>query len=138
MVLIYQHLLLVSASQVVLVVKNLPANAGDMKDLGLIPGTRRYPGERNGNPLQYSFLENYMERTLVSYSQSLRGVTKSQIGLSTYRLLVNTSALCPHSIILFQIHFDSSFSLHFVFSFITSSYHPYRIFPIASLFLCCF
>ena len=138
MVLIYQHLLLVRASQVMLVVKNLPANAGDMKDSGLIPGTRRYPGERNGNSLQYSLLENYMERTLVSYTESLSGVTKSQIGLSTYTLLVNTSALCPPSIISFQIPFDSSFSLHFVFSFFKSSYHPYRILPIASLFLCCF
>ena len=41
------------------VVKNLPANAGD---LGLVPGLRRSPGEGNGNPLQYSCLENSMDR----------------------------------------------------------------------------
>ena len=44
------------ASQVVLVVKNPPANAGDMRDLGdsgLIPGSGRSPGEGNGTPLQY-------------------------------------------------------------------------------------
>ena len=35
------------------VVKNLPANAGDTGDVGLIPGSGRYPGEGNGNPLQY-------------------------------------------------------------------------------------
>ena len=40
-------------------VKNLPANAGDV---GLIPGSGRYPGEGNGNPLQYSCLENPMDR----------------------------------------------------------------------------
>ena len=42
------------ASQVVLVVKNLPANAGDIRDLGLIPGSERSPGGWHGNPLQYS------------------------------------------------------------------------------------
>ena len=45
-----------------LVVKNLPANAGDIKDVGLILGSGRSPGEENGNPFQYSFLENPMER----------------------------------------------------------------------------
>ena len=40
------------------VVKNLPANAGDTGDASLIPGLRRSPGEGNGNPLQYSGLEN--------------------------------------------------------------------------------
>ena len=50
------------ASQVVLAVKNLPANTGDMRDSDLIPGLRRCPGEGHGNPLQYSFLENPMHR----------------------------------------------------------------------------
>ena len=40
------------------VVKNLPANAGDARDAGLIPGLGRSPGAGNGNPLQYSCLEN--------------------------------------------------------------------------------
>jgi len=35
-------------------VKNLPATAGDIRDAGLIPGSGRYPGGENGNPLQYS------------------------------------------------------------------------------------
>ena len=39
-------------------VKNLPANAGDARDVGLIPVLGRSPGEGNGNPLQYSYLEN--------------------------------------------------------------------------------
>ena len=41
-----------------LVVKNLPASAGDIRDLGSIPGSGRSPGGGSGNPLQYSFLEN--------------------------------------------------------------------------------
>ena len=52
----------VLASQVVLVVKTLPANAGDIRDAGLTPGTGRSPGEGNGNLLQDSGLENPMDR----------------------------------------------------------------------------
>ena len=44
------------------VVKNLPANAGDTRDLGSIPGLPRYTGGRNGNSLQYSCLRNPMDR----------------------------------------------------------------------------
>ena len=44
------------------VVKNPPANAGDARNMGLIPGSGRSHGEGNGNPLQYSCLENHMDR----------------------------------------------------------------------------
>ena len=44
-----------------LVVKNLPANAGNSRDAGSILGSGRCPGERNGNPLQFSCLENTRE-----------------------------------------------------------------------------
>ena len=44
------------------VVKNLPTSARDAGDLGLIPGSRRSPGGGNGSPLQYSCLENPMDR----------------------------------------------------------------------------
>ena len=50
------------ATQVVLVVKTLPANAGDTRDVGLIPGSERSPKGEHGNPLQYSCLENPMDR----------------------------------------------------------------------------
>ena len=50
------------ASQVMLMVKNLPANGGDIGDVGLIPGLGRSLGEGNGNPLWYSCLENFMDR----------------------------------------------------------------------------
>ena len=42
-------------------VKNLPANAGDIRDVGLIPGSRRSPGGGYGSLLQYSYLENPIE-----------------------------------------------------------------------------
>ena len=50
------------ASQVAVVVKNLPANAGDLRHTGSIPGSGRSPGGRHGTPLQYSHLENLMDR----------------------------------------------------------------------------
>ena len=50
------------ASQVALVLKNLPANARDVRNLGLIPGLGRSPGEENGNLFQYSYLKNAMDR----------------------------------------------------------------------------
>ena len=46
----------------VLVVKNLPANAGDVRDTRSIPVLGRFPGKGNGNPLWYSGLENPMDR----------------------------------------------------------------------------
>ena len=49
-------------SQVVLVVKNLPANAGDVRDTGSISVLGRSPGGAHGNPLQYSCLENPVDR----------------------------------------------------------------------------
>ena len=49
-------------SQVALAVKNLPANAGDVRDSGLILGLGKNPGGKYSNPLQYSYLENSMDR----------------------------------------------------------------------------
>ena len=65
-----------AALQVVLVVKNPLANAGDVRDSGLIPGSGRSPGERNGNPLQYSCLENAMDRG--AWQATVDRVTKSR------------------------------------------------------------
>ena len=63
-------------SQVVLVVKNPPANAGDLRDAGSIPGSGRCPGGGNGNPLQYSCLENPMDRG--AWRATVHRVTKGQ------------------------------------------------------------
>ena len=52
----------------VLVVKNLPPNARDIRDMGSIPGLERYTGGGHGNPLQYSCLENHIgERSPAGY-----------------------------------------------------------------------
>ena len=58
-------------------VKNPPANAGDA---GLMPGSERSPGERNGNPFQYSCLENPMDRG--AWRPTVHGVAKSWTQLS--------------------------------------------------------
>ena len=63
-----------------LVVKNLPANAGDERDLGSIPGLGRSPGGGNDNPLQYSCLENLIDRD--AWRATVHGVAKSQTQLS--------------------------------------------------------
>ena len=60
----------------VLVVKNPPANARDIRDEGLIPGSGRFPGGGQGNPLQYSCLENPMDRG--AWWPIDQGVTKSR------------------------------------------------------------
>ena len=66
----------VIASQLTIVVKNPPANAGDVRDLGLIPGSERSFGGGHGNLLQYSCLEkSHGQRSLVGYT--VHGVTKS-------------------------------------------------------------
>ena len=57
-------------------VKNPPANAGDPRDVGSIPGSGRFAGGRNGNPLQYSCLEYSMDRG--AWQATVLGVTKSQ------------------------------------------------------------
>ena len=56
--------------------KNLPANAGDGADKGSVPGLGRSPGEGNGNPLQYSCLENPMDRG--AWQATVHRVAKSQ------------------------------------------------------------
>ena len=62
------------------VVKNPAANAGDTRDMGLIPELGRSPGEGNGNPLQYSRLENPMDRG--AWWAVVLGVANSQTQLS--------------------------------------------------------
>ena len=56
------YVYLYGASYVVLVVKNPPASAGDLRDSGSIPGSGRSPGGGHSNPLQCSCLENPMDR----------------------------------------------------------------------------
>ena len=64
------------------VAKNLPANAGDTKDVGLISRPGRSPGVENGNPLQYFCLENCVERE--AWQATVHSVTKT---LTQHKLL---------------------------------------------------
>ena len=70
------------ASQVALVVKNLPANAGDVKDMGSIPELGRSPGGGNGSPLQYSCLKSPRDRG--ACQATVYGVTKGQTQLTIW------------------------------------------------------
>ena len=70
------------------VVKNLPASAGDMRDVGLIPGLGRPPGEGHGSPLQYSCLENPIDRG--PWRATVHRVMKSQTRLKWLSTHVGT------------------------------------------------
>ena len=59
-----------------LVVKNLPTSAEDLRDASSIPGSGKYPGGEHGSPLQYSCLENPMDRG--AWCAAVLGVTKSR------------------------------------------------------------
>ena len=74
------------------VLKNLPANAGDARDVGLIPGSGRSPGEGNGNSLQYSCLENSTDKGV--WQATVHGVTKSQTQLSTHTYIRVCVCVC--------------------------------------------
>ena len=63
------------AYQVVTVVKNAHANSGDLRDMGSVPGLGRCPGGGHGNPLQYSCLENPMDKG--GWQATVHGVAKS-------------------------------------------------------------
>ena len=69
------HMGFKEASQVALLGKNPPAKVGDVGDAGLIPGSGRSPGSGHGNPLQYSCLENPMDRGV--WRAAVHGVPKS-------------------------------------------------------------
>ena len=84
------------ASQVAQVVKNSPVNAGDVRDMGLIPGSGRSPGGGPGNPLQYSCLENPMDRW--AWQAAVHRVRNSQVWLSdwacTHMFTLGPCGLC--------------------------------------------
>ena len=67
------------ASQVVLVVNNLPDNAGDKRDVGSIPGSGRSPRGGHGNPFQFSCLKNSMDRG--AWQATVHRVAKSRTQL---------------------------------------------------------
>ena len=76
------------AFHVALVVKNLPANVGDIRDVGSIPGLGRSPGGGHGNALQFSCPENPMDRG--SWWAMVHRVAESQIRLSDLTHMLTT------------------------------------------------
>ena len=66
-------------------VKNPPMNAADMRDMGLIPGSGQSPGEGNGKLLQYSYLENSIDRG--AWWAMVHGIKKSQTQLSDFTFI---------------------------------------------------
>ena len=76
------------ASQVALVVKNSPANAGDIRDTGSIPGSGRCPGGGHGNTLQYFCLENPRDRG--AWWATIHGAAKSQTRLKQLSMHART------------------------------------------------
>ena len=88
-------------TQGALVVKNLPANAGDLRTMGLIPGWGRSPGGGHGNPLQDSCLENSPgQKSLVGYSP--RGCKESdmteQLSMRAHTTRVNSALAGPRKL----------------------------------------
>ena len=76
-------------------VKCLPANAGDRRDMGSIPGSGRSPGEGHGNPLQYSCLENPMDRG--AWGAIVHRVPKSRTQLKQLSMHTHMyTHLCAH------------------------------------------
>ena len=70
------HLMILWGCQVARVVKNPPVNAGDIRDVGSIPGSGRSPGGGHGSPLQYSCLENPMDGG--TWRATVHGVAKNR------------------------------------------------------------
>ena len=83
--------------------KSLPANAGDTRDMGLIPWSERSPGVGNGNPLQYSCLENLMDRG--AWWATVHGVLKSQTQLSMSMNVESLLMYCKISYLTVHIIF---------------------------------
>ena len=93
-----------SASQVALVVKSPPAETGDIRDLGSVPGLGRSPGAGNGNSLQYSCLENPMDRG--AWQATVLGITKE---LDTTEATQHDRRIYGHS-----FHFKLSLGRNFL------------------------
>ena len=82
-------------------VKNPPANAGDIRDAGLIPGSGRSPGGGHGNPLQYSCLKNPMDTG--AWQATVHGVTKSWTQLSDMHTNTHHVSVSDHEIAVLDI-----------------------------------
>ena len=110
------------SSQVAPVVKNPPANAGDMRDMGSVAGSGRFPGGGNGNPLQYSCLENPMDGSLAgrtrlkrlsAHTPSLRQVPRECGQTPVKHIFSVPSPAAWHKICAENKHWNDSQSFHY-------------------------
>ena len=85
-------------TQVVLLVKNPPARAEDARDMHWIPGSGRFPGGGNGNPIQYSCLETSMDRW--AWWATAHGVAESQIWLTTHACIWHEAMRRPFCLLV--------------------------------------
>ena len=95
-IMVYHWILSIGASQMAPVVKNLPARAGDVRDMGSVPGSGRSPGRGHGNPPQYSSLENPMGRG--AFLATVHGVTKSQTQLKWFSTHIHIEYTLCHTV----------------------------------------
>ena len=114
-------------SQVALVVKNLPSNAGDIRDVDTIPGMGRPPGVGNGNPLQYSCLENSMDRGV--WRTAFHRVTNNGVWLKQHSRHLGKPSNCPSFVQAFV--FKNSQCKDYAGD--TAGINMHLIFPIFSL-----
>ena len=108
-----------SRYKIVLVVKNLPSNAGDVRDLGLIPGSGKSPGEGHSNPLQYSCLENPMDRG--AWRVMVHRVTKSRTRLKRVSTDEQYSIVRIYHILFIHLSVDGHLSCFYSTSAVASS-----------------
>ena len=116
-------------TQMLLVVMNPPAGAGDARDVGSIPGLGRSPGEGNGNPLQYSCLENPMDRG--AWQATVHGVAKSRTQLKRLSTYVTPSTSCVsgrNPFIFVSLSLECVFFVVFFFKYLPLSISVKMIF----------
>ena len=119
------------------VVKNLPASAGDASDVGLIPGSGRSPRVGNGNPFQYSCLENSMDRGV--WQATVQGVSKIRTRLSA-RVHTHTHTRvrglgCTLRLTIYEAHFNCKDSSTKAAAPPTPSHHSIARWSIEMIFM---
>ena len=120
-------MIVLAASQVALVIENLPANAGDIRDMGLIPGSGRSPGGGHGNPLQYSCLESpHGQRSLAGYSAQ----GHKELGTTEAIQHAHTFAFCN----FLSFNFHIGIWKWLILSTFNTFAFPGRIFPFIQIF----
>ena len=118
-------------------VKHLPDNAGDTRDVSLIPGLGRSPGKGNGNPPQYSCLENPTDRG--AWRATAHGVTKSQTQLSDQTTAANPGTDGKHEGLCFSwsptLCITAPWCILFIYFFLELMKHPVLFFNFFSNFI---